>query len=264
MLDLGCIILPNDDFIFRTILVISFGITYFFTEALGLFNLPYSKFTVTSKGIPSRTGWSIIYCIAITTHIICFILYLITGGYFNYYHGAYFLANLVHFLRRLFESLFIHKYSAAMDWKVVINVSLVYFAIGASAWFWIIPIRSHELIDSILSRPYFWIGLVICPVGQFINSYHHYLLSALRKEGELRYKVPYGGLFEYVSCPHYLGELLTFFGFALITSHLILYIHLAVIAVFLIGRSYNTTQWYRQKIRESYPKNRKHIIPFIF
>jgi len=33
------------------------------------------------------------------------------------------------------------------------------------------------------------------------------------REAHQRYKIPYGGLFYYVDCPHYLGEILIYFGF---------------------------------------------------
>jgi steroid 5-alpha reductase family enzyme len=31
-----------------------------------------------------------------------------------------------------------------------------------------------------------------------------------------RYRIPRGGLFEWVSCPHYLGEIIIYVGFALL------------------------------------------------
>ncbi|MBA7590372.1 hypothetical protein ES708_32488 [subsurface metagenome] len=48
------------------------------------------------------------------------------------------------------------------------------------------------------------LGLVIFITGFVINQYHDQLLISLRKTSKNGYKIPYGGLFKYVSCPNFL------------------------------------------------------------
>ncbi len=48
-----------------------------------------------------------------------------------------------------------------------------------------------------------------------INLHSDYTLLGLRKPGEQGYKIPRGGMFEYVSGANYLGECLEWAGFAL-------------------------------------------------
>jgi very-long-chain enoyl-CoA reductase len=63
-------------------------------------------------------------------------------------------------------------------------------------------------------------GIALFPVGIIGNVYHLYLLSKLRGKGENVYKIPKGGLFDYLICPHYLFEIIWFYGFSLISQTL--------------------------------------------
>lgn len=52
-------------------------------------------------------------------------------------------------------------------------------------------------------------------VGMVINIHSDHILRNLRKPGDTGYKIPRGGLFEYVSSANYFGELVEWCGFAL-------------------------------------------------
>ncbi|MBA0571140.1 hypothetical protein Golob_004730, partial [Gossypium lobatum] len=72
------------------------------------------------------------------------------------------------------------------------------------------------------------------------NFYHHYLLSKLRTKGDKEYKIPKGGLFELVICPHYLFEILEFLGISLISQTLYSFSVTLGSALYLMCRSYVT------------------------
>jgi hypothetical protein len=64
-------------------------------------------------------------------------------------------------------------------------------------------------------------GVLVFAVGIAGNLYHHYLLSRLRSGssgGDKGHRIPRGGLFELVTCPHYLFEIIGLFGFAMISQ----------------------------------------------
>lgn len=112
------------------------------------------------------------------------------------------------------------------------------------------------------SDPRFIIGLSIFFLGMFINMRSDYYLINLRKPGESGYKIPKGGLFDYVSCPNHFGEIIEWGGFALLTFCLpALSFYLWTMAN-LIPRTLNHHKWYQEKF-ENYPNNRKAVIPFI-
>jgi protein-S-isoprenylcysteine O-methyltransferase Ste14 len=76
------------------------------------------------------------------------------------------------------------------------------------------------------------------------------------------YYIPDGGLYDYVSSPNYMGEILEWSGWAIATWSVpgLLF---ALGAIGCIGvRSIHTHKWYNQCFPD-YPKERKALIPFI-
>lgn len=73
-------------------------------------------------------------------------------------------------------------------------------------------------------------GILIFLFGNALQSHSHYLLARLTKtststrrrssstSGAPRYRIPRGGAFELVSCPHYLGEIVIYLGLAILTG----------------------------------------------
>lgn len=109
----------------------------------------------------------------------------------------------------------------------------------------------------------FIIGLAIFIAGFIINQYHDKILINLRKNSTTGYKIPTGGLFNYVSCPNFLGEILEWSGFALMTWCLPTLSFVIWTMVNLIPRALDHHRWYLKTFAD-YPKNRKAIFPFLF
>lgn len=107
-------------------------------------------------------------------------------------------------------------------------------------------------------------GAAVFAIGMLGNLYHHCLLSKLRKKGdELSYKIPEGGLFGLVICPHYLFEILIWVGVALMAQTLNASSFMLGSAFYLMGRSWATKRWYISKF-ESFPKGIKALLPYIY
>lgn len=95
-------------------------------------------------------------------------------------------------------------------------------------------------------------------------GYYHIQLSKLKKfDGEKKKQLPRSMLFEYVSCPHYLFEIISWLGFALVTqtfaSTLFAVAVIAILALWASERHDN----YRKGF-PNYPSSRKRLIPFVF
>ncbi|CAI4220513.1 unnamed protein product, partial [Auanema sp. JU1783] len=78
----------------------------------------------------------------------------------------------------------------------------------------------HYRKDHFFSNPLTYIGTFLFFVGMFINIQSDSILRNLRKPGEVGYKIPLGGLFEYVSGANYFGEIVEWIGFALVARSL--------------------------------------------
>ena len=64
------------------------------------------------------------------------------------------------------------------------------------------------------SHPQFILGLCLGVLGFGINIVSDATLRSLRNQGR-GYQIPKGGLFEFVSTPHYFGEIMEWVGFAI-------------------------------------------------
>lgn len=110
--------------------------------------------------------------------------------------------------------------------------------------------------------PRFIIGIILFITGMIINWQSDEILFKLRKPGETGYKIPYGKMYKYISCPNYFGEIMEWTGFAILTWCLPSLSFLIWTLVNLMPRAISNHKWYRENFNE-YPSERKAFIPFI-
>ncbi len=132
--------------------------------------------------------------------------------------------------------------------------------------YYIVELGSHY-DDSWFQDPRFILGVIIYIIGFNINVKSDSILRNLRskkpKSDETRYKIPYGGLFKWVTCPQYFGEILSFAGLAVMTWNLGAVFVLAITIGNLVPRAMVTHRWFLKNF-DDYPSNRKAIIPYIY
>ncbi|XP_057735026.1 uncharacterized protein LOC130950523 isoform X1 [Arachis stenosperma] len=227
--------------------------------------LNYSKFwnAATEKQknknikVSSRVGMVLLYGPAFLAGAASFWLYPNEGLRSTLLNSAVTL----HYFKRLFEVLFVHKYSGYMYLDSAIPITLSYFVSAATMTY-----SQHLTVTEGLPQPQIdlmYPGVAVFLIGIIGNFYHHYLLSKLRGEGEKEYKIPKGGLFGLVICPHYLFEITVFYGISMISQTVYSLCFAIGTTFYLVGRSYATRKWYLSKF-EDFPKNVKAVIPFIF
>jgi hypothetical protein len=110
--------------------------------------------------------------------------------------------------------------------------------------------------------PQFLTGL-LCFLGGFsLNVWADNRLIHLRKPGETGYRIPYGGMFRYVSCPNHFGEMVEWLGFALLTASAPAAVFAAWTVLNVLPRSLAHHRWYRDRFAD-YPAARKAVWPFV-
>ena len=99
-----------------------------------------------------------------------------------------------------------------------------------------------------------------------INRYEVVFLEnqqTLRKPEESVYKVPYGGLYKWISCPNYLGEILVWIGWAIATWSLPGLSFAVWTVANLVPRAWSYHKWYQTNF-DNYPQERKALIPLLW
>ncbi len=105
-------------------------------------------------------------------------------------------------------------------------------------------------------------GFAVFAAGFVINQYHDRILIGLRKPGSGGYSIPYGGMFGYVSCPNFFGEIVEWAGFAVMVWSLPGFAFFLWTCVNLIPRALEHHKWYKRHFKD-YPAERKAVIPFV-
>jgi len=114
-----------------------------------------------------------------------------------------------------------------------------------------------------LRDPRFIAGLLIFIGGMTINMSSDEKLIHLRvnKKND-GYQIPRGGLFEKVSCPNFMGEIVEWGGYALLCWSLPAFSFFIWTFCNLVPRALSHHRWYRNRFPE-YPRNRKAVFPYI-
>jgi protein-S-isoprenylcysteine O-methyltransferase Ste14 len=110
--------------------------------------------------------------------------------------------------------------------------------------------------------PRFLGGLLLFVAGFAIHARADAVLRGLRAPGETAYRVPRGFLFERVSCPNYLGEIVEWSGWALLTWSLSGLSFAFWSVANLAPRALAHHRWYRERFPD-YPRERRALLPLL-
>ena len=188
---------------------------------------------------------------------------LVWGGEWSAVRQLATLMWVLHFARRCWEVLCVHVYSKR---EVPLQDCL-----GEYAYYWLFAAWIAFDLSAPPSpfSPAFpaaaWAGLLLWLLAEAGNARCHWILSSLRPSGgrpDAR-AVPSGFCFELVSCPHYLFEVISWLGFALVCRALSSSAFLLVGSAILIGWARDRHAAYL-KAFPTYPTGRRVIFPFLY
>jgi very-long-chain enoyl-CoA reductase len=171
----------------------------------------------------------------------------------------------VHFARRASESAWVHRYGKTSVPTSDVVTEYVYYW-GFAAW------NAFSLTSPSYAGPATWlvgVGGAVFVLAELGNARAHRMLRDLRPVGTKTRVIPHGFLFERVSCPHYLFEILSWVGFALVTQTWAARAFLVVGAGILGAWAHTRHVAYvkdfdGQDGREKYPASRRALIPGVF
>jgi len=166
-----------------------------------------------------------------------------------------------------FHRSFIFPFTLKSDEKVPLSIMLMSMFFNAVNTYiqgrWIYSFSpSFAYTDAWLANPRFFIGVAIFAAGFIINKHADHILKSLWDPAHPGYRIPYGGMYRFISCPNYFGEILTWIGWAVMTWSLA-GVFFAVWTVANLGpRALANHRWYHRTFPD-YPEDRKALVPFV-
>lgn len=122
---------------------------------------------------------------------------------------------------------------------------------------------STDYTNRWLIDPRFIVGLTLFVTGFLINRSADQTLRNLRKPGEDVYKIPQTGLYRWISCPNYFGEIVIWTGWAVATWSLPGLAFAVWTVANLAPRARSHHAWY-QGYFPDYPPQRKALVPRVW
>ena len=110
--------------------------------------------------------------------------------------------------------------------------------------------------------PRFLAGAGLFVLGAAIHVLSDATLRRLREPGQGTYAIPRGGLYRWISCPNYLGELVEWVGYAIMTWSPAAATFAIWTLANLLPRAVAHHRWYRERFPD-YPRNRRALLPGI-
>ncbi|CAL5066966.1 unnamed protein product [Urochloa decumbens] len=259
---------PPSAFVAAASLVAVFSLASLGLSELRGEHVAYSKFSHAGGGgqqrgggggggalLPGRAGMIVSYVPALVAVLAAF---AVPGAVDGARAQVLCAALAAHFLKRVLEVLFVHRYSGSMPLGTVVQISTCYLL------YVIMHAGQHAAPQPRPPGPRRRHAL---PRRARLRRRHRRQLlppppPLEAASGGKGYKIPRGGMFELVACPHYLFEIVAFFGLAMIGQTAFALALAVGTAAFLACRSWETRKWYAAKFEE-FPERIRALVPYV-
>ncbi len=211
-------------------------------------------------GVPVRLAWAVMESPSVFVFAIC---YAIGPRATDIVPLVLMALWLLHYVHRAFVYPLLMRTTADRRMPLaVMGMALVFNLLNAY-----LNGRSLSAFGPVLDTAWllgfpFVLGVGLYVTGFAINRWADGVLARLRAPGESGYKIPRGGLYELVSCPNYLGEMMQWFGFALAAWSPAALAFAVFTTANLLPRARSHHAWYRRTFPD-YPAERRAVIPFL-
>lgn len=220
---------------------------------------PYGRHVREGWGptVPHRLGWVIMEIVSPATLVAA---WLSGSGGRDVWALLFVSLWLAHYANRAIVYPFRSRWSGRRMPVAIMSSAVFFNAVNAGLNGWWFGHVADPYPSDWGSSPQVLIGAVFFVAGVVLNARADTTLRRLRKPGETGYAIPYGGFYRWVSCPNYLGEIIEWSGFALMTWSPAAATFAIWTAANLIPRAMAHHAWYRETFDE-YPAERRALIP---
>ena len=218
---------------------------------------PYGKFSNKKWGflVNYKLGWFIQEIIS-PLFLLCF--FILGTGEKNFMHWFLISIWVIHYINR--SIIFPLRINKSSKIPISVILSAIFFNIinGFTNGFYLGNLASFT--NDYIYNLNFILGLILFVLGVLINITADNILINIRNENK-GYQIPQGKLYNFISCPNYLGEMIEWVGFAIMCWSIPSLLFAIWTIANLLPRAISQHKWYKDKF--DYPSNRKAIIPFI-
>lgn len=234
--------------------------------------------SIVFKDLGPQISWKTVFLIEYLGPLVLYPMFylqpkLIYGDMVNFNQTAWsrevqfsaLVAWTIHYGKRELESLFVHRFShATMPVMNLFKNCGYYWGFAA----WVAYFVNHPLYTP-PKEDLVYTGMCLFYLMEMGNLSSHITLRQLRPPGTKVRRIPRGGLFEFVTCPNYTYEIMSWVGFNLMTKTVGGMVFLTVGALQMLVWAQNKHRNYKKEFdgkdgRALYPKSRKILIPYIY
>lgn len=216
--------------------------------------------------INNKIGWMLMEC---PVFLVMLFFWAKSPVRFQWPYLVMFLLFQLHYFHRSFVTPFLMRGNSKMP-LVIMGLSVVWNLINGymqGKWlFELAPVLRPYHTEWLMSWQ-FILGTCIFFLGMAINWHSDYIIRHLRKPGDTKHYLPKGGMYNYVTSANYLGEIIEWIGWAILTWSLAGCVFAWFTASNLVPRSNAIYLKYQKEFADEFnarsPKL-KRILPFIY
>ena len=242
---------------YSIILILSFALVVFIV--LFYISAPYGKFSREGWGPVIKSKWA--WMIMEFPSPALIIIFFVTSEQKNIPQIVFLIVWLSHYLLRTFIYPFRQSGKHKPFPVIVILMALIFNCLnGLANGYGIFHLNSYS--NTWLFSWQFIAGILLFITGFAINKSADQKLRSLRYRNPTEYAIPQGWFFNYISCPHYFGEMIEWAGWGLMTWSFSGLAFFIFTFANLFPRAIASHKWYKSTFPD-YPSERRAVIPFI-
>ena len=224
----------------------------------------YGKFATKNWGIsiPNRVAWVLMEAPVFFT-----LLFLFLNAPESRRKSPVYVAFLVLFELHYFQRSFVFPLLIKgkgrmpiliMSFGIIFNICNGF---SQGEWLFFVSPEGYYTNEWFYS-PKFIIGTVLFFLGMFINIQSDHIIRTLRKPGDNKHYLPHKGMYNYVTSANYLGEIIEWTGYAVLTWSPSGAVFVWWTIANLVPRAFAIYNYYLKEFGEIV-KTKKRIIPFL-
>ena len=232
----------------------------------------YGKMTTDKWGpaINNKIGWMLMEC---PVFLVVLYFWAKSPVRFNVPYLLFFLFFELHYLHRTFIAPFLMRGKSKMPLAIMffsVAFNLVNGYLQGKWLFELAPMHPDYQVlytQTWLTDWRFILGSVIFFGGMALNWQSDYIIRHLRKPGDTKHYLPKGGMYNYVTSANYLGEIIEWMGWAILTWSLSGFVFFFFTMSNLVPRSHSIYKKYQNEFADEFEARRprlKRILPFIY